>query len=214
MVINAYSADYLDKVQENIGHMFDFATNTLDYDIDQFCDMFIVSGIASQIENANPRYLVGKTGCELAKEVLEKVGKPTTHKDEMYLDKSPEYWVGWALAYYEWHSAISFYKITKAVPASIILCMYPTLHEADISKFVSIMEEKLKAYYKDTNLKRLRKLAGYSQKQLAAESGVPLRQIQLLEQRRRNINKTHLDTVIKLSKALCCRAEDLVELLD
>jgi transcriptional regulator with XRE-family HTH domain len=76
------------------------------------------------------------------------------------------------------------------------------------------MDEKLKAYYKDTNLKRLRKLAGYSQKQLAEESGVPLRQIQLLEQRRRNINKTHLDTVIKLSKALCCKAEDLVELLD
>jgi DNA-binding XRE family transcriptional regulator len=213
MVINAYSEDYLDKVQKNIGHMFDFAVNTLDYDIDSFCEMFIVSGVAGQIENANPAYLVGKTGCELAREVLEKIGKPTEHEDEMYIDRSPEFWTGWALAYYQWYCAMTFSKIQKAVPASIVLCMYPTLHEADITKFVSVMDEKLKEYYKDTNLKRLRTNIGYSQKRLAEEAGVSLRQIQLFEQRQRDINKAHLDTVIKLSKALCCKAEDLAELL-
>lgn len=35
-------------------------------------------------------------------------------------------------------------------------------------------------YYKETNLKRLRKLAGLSQRELSDLSGVPLRQIQLL----------------------------------
>jgi DNA-binding Xre family transcriptional regulator len=213
MVINAYSEDYVDKVQFNLGHMFDFAVNTLDYDIDRFCEMYVASGVAGQIENGNPTYLVGKTGCELAKEVLKQAGKPTEQEDEMYLDKSPEFWTGWVLAYYQWRCAMSFSKIQKAVPASIIVCMYPTLHEADISKFVSVMDEKIKGYYKDTNLKRIRKCIGYSQKRLAEESGVSLRQIQLLEQRQRDINKTHLDTVIKLSKALSCTAEDLVELL-
>ena len=89
--------------------------------------------------------------------------------------------------------------------------MYETMHEADIMKFVAVMDEKLKAFYQDTNLKRMRKNAGYSQRQLAEETGVPIRQIQLFEQRRRDINKTQLETVFKLSRALGCRMEDLVE---
>ena len=50
-----------------------------------------------------------------------------------------------------------------------------------------------------------------SQTALAAESGVPLRQIQLFEQGQRDINKTSAATLKQLSKALCCRMEDLIE---
>jgi len=42
---------------------------------------------------------------------------------------------------------------------------------------------------------------------------VPLRQIQLFEQGQRDINKTAAVTLYKLSKALCCRMEDLLESL-
>ena len=131
----------------------------------------------------------------------------------MYLDKSPEYWTGWALAFYQWYRDVRFSRIQEAVSVYVVLGMYMTMHEADIMKFVAVMDEKLKQYYKDTNLKRLRKNAGYSQKQLAEEAGVPIRQIQLFEQRRRDINKTQLETVVRLSKALGCRIEELVELL-
>ena len=48
-------------------------------------------------------------------------------------------------------------------------------------------------------------------RQLAEESGVPIRQIQLFEQRRRDINKTQLETAWKLARALACRIEDLAE---
>ncbi|MFR7899190.1 MAG: hypothetical protein ACLU6Y_04635 [Ruminococcus sp.] len=45
-------------------------------------------------------YVAGKTGCELVKEVIEIRGLLIPElEDEMYLDKSPEYWCGWALAY-------------------------------------------------------------------------------------------------------------------
>ncbi len=57
----------------------------------------------------------------------------------------------------------------------------------------------------------MEEISGFSQSELAAESGVPLRQIQLFEQRQRNINKTAAETLLRLSKTLCCRMEDLME---
>ena len=34
---------------------------------------------------------------------------------EMYQDKSPEYWSGWALAYYQWYTGKTFSKIHAAL---------------------------------------------------------------------------------------------------
>ncbi len=67
-------------------------------------------------------------------------------------------------------------------------------------------------YYVDTNLKRIRKLSGYSQRELSELSGVPLRQIQLFEQRQRNINNTRAENVFRLAKILNCKCEDLIEI--
>ena len=173
---------------------------------------FLVTGIAEQFGKGNPRYVSGMTGCELVREVLEKSGSPLCGvEDEMYLDKSPEYWVGWALCYYQWFTGHSFEKIHGAIPVNKILLMYPTLHEADIAKFVSVMDEKMKEAYPDTNLKRIRMMAGLSQSELAQLSGVSLRQIQLFEQRQRDINKTQAVNLVRLAGALGCRMEALIE---
>ena len=67
--------------------------------------------------------------------------------------------------------------------------MYYTLHEADISKFVDIVDSKMKEYYVETNLKRIRTTYGYTQQELSNLSGVSLRSIQLYEQRNKDINK-------------------------
>lgn len=209
--MNSYDRDYADYVQRNLGHMLDFAVNTCDLELAVFWDMFLVSTIDKQIEQGNPKYMVGMSGPELTKLVSAQSGVQLEQSDEMYLDKSPEYWVGWALAYYQWYSGKGFSKITKAVPIKEILAMYFTLHEADISKFISIMEERLLVYYKETNLKRRRMLVGYTQKELAIVSDVKIRQIQLFEQRQRDINKAEAMTVAKLAKALICRMEDLLE---
>lgn len=212
MEIHAYGEDYLELAQKNLGNMLDYAVNSLQYDLKRFYDMFLVSGLSKQFENGNPKYIAGMTGCELAKEVLREIGQDISNvEDEMYLDKSPEYWTGWALAFYQWYSALRFGKIQKAVSVTEVLGMYPTMHEADLMKFVSVMDEKVRAYYTETNLKRIRKLAGYSQSELAQEAGVSIRQIQMLEQRKRDMNKVQLMTAVRLSKALRCSVEDLVE---
>ena len=103
MVIHAYSDDYLTSAQRILGDMLDFAVNTYDMDIDKFFEMFLVSNVSRQFEIGNPTYVAGKTGCELVKEVIRDSGLVMEeYPDEMYLDKSPEYWSGWALAYYQW----------------------------------------------------------------------------------------------------------------
>lgn len=212
MEIRAYDEVYLTQAQRILGDMMDFAVNSCDMDPDEYFRLFLVSSISTQFENGNPAYVSGKTGCEIVKEVIRESGcKEPEVEDVMYLDKSPEYWCGYALAYYQWYTARTFTSIHKAVSMRKIREMYPALHEADIMKFVDIMDERLDRYYVDTNLKRLRIQRGMSQRELAVSSGVSLRQIQLFEQKQRDINKTQAGNLFALSRILCCKMEELLE---
>ena len=213
MEMRAYSYDYLITAQRIMGDMLDFAVNTCDMDVDRYFVMFLVPDISVQFQNGNPTYIAGKTGCEIVKEVIEESGiQPVNVEDEMYLDKSPEYWTGWALAYYQWFTCRPFMKINAAVPIHRIVQMYDVYHEMDITHFVDTMNELWDQYYKETNLKRIRKISGLSQKELAELSGVPLRQIQLFEQRQRDINHTRAIDVVKMSRVLGCKVEDLLQI--
>ena len=89
--------------------------------------------------------------------------------------------------------------------------MYDTLHEADVTKFADIVNVRMKEYYFETNLKRIRTIYGLTQAELAERAGVTLRSIQMYEQRNKNINKASVDTVYKLAKTLGCTIEDLIE---
>ena len=85
------------------------------------------------------------------------------------------------------------------------------LHEADITKFVDIIDERMKECFPETNLKRIRTAYGCTQAELAQLSGVSLRSIQMYEQRNKDINKASVDTVYRLAKTLGCAMEDLIE---
>ena len=194
--------------------ILDYAVNTLNYELQNFYRMFLISGIARQFEIGNPAYVAGRNGCEVAKEVIVLSGLDMPEaEDLMYLDKSPEYWTGWALAYYQWKSGQSFRQIDHAVSIDTVCAMYDPLHEADIEKFVYIMNEKLKQQ-DVSRLRRLRTYAKLSQRQLAEAADVPVRQIQLFEQGERDINKTQGMTLLKLSRVLKCRPEELLAYVD
>lgn len=213
MEMHAYSEDYLLTAQRILGDMLDYAVNEYEFDPDEFYKMFLVSDVSRQFQEGNPTYIAGKNGCEIVKEVIRSAGLIMEEiPDEMYLDKSPEYWVGWALAYYQWCTARPFMKIYKVVTIEDLLKMYSVYHEMDIMKFVEAINEKWDQYYTETNLKRLRKIAGLSQRELADLSGVALRQIQLFEQKKRNINHTRAIDVLKIGKVLGCKSEDLLEI--
>lgn len=89
--------------------------------------------------------------------------------------------------------------------------MYPTLHEADITKFVDIVDRRIWEYFKDTNLKRVRRSYGCTQAELAERSGVDLRSIQMYEQRNKDINEASGETLYRISRVLGCTMESLLE---
>ncbi|WP_026659858.1 helix-turn-helix domain-containing protein [Butyrivibrio sp. AC2005] len=212
MEIHAYSEIYVESAQNILGHMFDFAINEAGISEDDFSKRFAISKSARQFEIGNPRYVAGITGPELAKEVLLESGYTgELPEDVMYIDRSPEYWAGWVIAYYQWLRNYSFAYIFDAMDLKFLLKLYSTYHEMDIEKFVETADERIKEYYPDTALKRYRILAGLSQSELAEESGVSLRLIQMFEQRQRDINKTSALNILKLSKTLFVRMEDLIE---
>ena len=211
-MMNAYDKTYLEKARTALGRMLDFAVYELHYELEKFWELFLTSGVAGRFEIGDFTVLVGKSGTELAYEVLEKAGLPVNRITPRYAaDRSAEYWTGWALAYFQWESSLSFSEITKYVPITQIREMYTPYHEMDIRQFCDEMRKLYKAAKPDTNLKLLRKSVGLSQQGLAELSGVPTRTIQQYEQRQKNINKANAEHLLLLSRALNCDMAALLE---
>ena len=211
-MIRAYDELYLDIAQNILGHAVDFAVVTLGIDPELFGKALSVAPSAKQFAAGNPAFVAGINGCEFARCVLDDVRiSYSDTEDIMYLDKSPEYWCGWALAFFQWYSDYSFMDILKTVSIPQILQMYPIYHEMDIMKFVSQMQRQIQEVRQVTRLRMYRDACRLSQSELASASGVPLRQVQLFEQRQRDINKAAGATLFRLSKVLQCRVEDLLE---
>ena len=208
----AYQEIYLSKAQAALGDAFDYAVNACRIPGEDFVKFFITSTVSQRMENGEPSVLAGKSGIEIATDVLlETTGKSLDAEPAENLSRSKEYWIGWAVAYYQWRSLRSYSEIFKALSFDELQNMYYTLHEADISKFADIADERIKEHFKDTNLKRIRTTYGCSQAALAAQSGVTLRSIQMYEQRRKDINKASAETLYRIAKTLGCTIEDLIE---
>lgn len=212
MTICAYDEAYLESAQRTLGEAVDFAVLTLGLEPDTFAAAFCVSAYSKRFGKGEPALIVGMTGCELARRILDSVRMAYPNgPDTLYQDKSPEYWAGWALAFAQWQTAESFSAILQALPLSKIIEMYPTFHEMDVLHFSDFVSKELARVHPHTRLREKRENCGLSQAGLAAASGVSLRQIQLFEQRQRDINKTSAATLLRLSKVLSCRMEDLLE---
>ena len=211
-MIHAYQEIYLSKAQAALGEAFDYAVNTCKISSEDFVRLFITSTVSRRMENGEPSVIAGKSGIEIVLDiVLETTGKSLDVEPAESVSRSREYWIGWAVAYYQWYSARSYFEIFKALPFDELQNMYYTLHEADISKFADIADERLRDHFKDTNLKRIRTAYGCTQAALAKESGVMLRSIQMYEQRRKDINKASAETLYRIAKTLGCTIEDLIE---
>jgi len=209
---HAYREIYLSNAQSALGDAFDYAINTCNIPGDDFIKLFVASSISKRMENGEPSVLSGKSGVEIAIEVVfETTGKQLETTPTEHMERSAEYWIGWAVAYYQWYSARRYNDIFKVLTFNDLQKMYYTLHEADITKFVDIAEEQIKEHFKDTNLKRIRTAYGCTQAELAKISGVSLRSIQMYEQRRKDINKASVETLYSITKVLGCTIEDLIE---
>lgn len=206
MTLRAYDGIYVDDVSVNIGTMFEYAC-IYGYDPVCFWNMFIDSNIAKEVEKGNPKYLVGFSAIDLLNLVTKQDIEPKS-----FFKPSKYYWAGWVLTQYQNYKCSSFLKINEAISIDKVIDLYNTLHEADITKFYEIADEYIKNSQKATNLKLIRTSANLSQSQLAKKTNVSIRNIQMYEQRKNDINKAQIDILLKLSKTLGCNIEDLLEL--
>ena len=213
-MIHAYNHYYLEDAMNNVGSMLDCAVNAAHCDVSVFFEMFLASGVASQIEVGNPRFVSGLSGVELCQKVFEKTSDFKIKEiDYQPFERTKEFWAGWSLAYYQWFRAKSFLYIQRnGLDINRIIAMYPTLHEADLSKFVETADSIIENFLTERPnvLKTIRKQAKITQQRLAEISGVTLRMIQAYEQGDQDIQKAEAQTVFALSRALGCSPESII----
>lgn len=209
-MIHAYDKVYLAKAQNNLAAMLDFAVYDLKEELSSFYQKFLRSTLCVQFERGEPSIIAGISGVELALQVIN--DEKLASKYRPAVDRSPEYWCGWALAYFQWQTNLNFRDINALIPIFEVLALYSPYHEMDITQFCDKMLELYNTRKGGTNLKMLRLNAGLSQRELAEISDVPVRTIQQYEQNKKNINAAKAETVVKLAKALNTSVEKLMEI--
>ena len=208
----AYSESYLNDAKDRLSQFFDYLINDCGMKADWVASIFLSSGYAEQFERGNPAILAGMSGVELARAVVEATYKKKKLPARSFAEGlSPEYWAGWALAEYQWYSGKRFKDIFEHIKLSEIIRMYSVYHEMDISEFIETLEGRCSVELPECRLKKLRESRGLSQQELAKISGVNLRSIQMYEQRVNDIDKAQAQAVFKLSRAIGCTMEDLLE---
>ena len=216
--MRAYCELYLNGAKKRLGEAFDYAINVQRIPAGRFLHLFSLTQWAHLFEEGNPSVVAGMSGIELAWKAL---GSALLLEDGMELPESersanidtgsPEYWAGWTLAQYQWKTGLSFAVIEGYASGEDLLGMYPLYHEMDLSQAMAALDESVFGTARETHLAARRHVAGLSQAQLAAASGVGKRSIQMYEQRANDINKAQVGAVARMACALGCSIEDLLE---
>ncbi len=217
--MNAYNQLYLDDTRNHIASLFDYAILSCNNDMEEFYNKFLHSIVCSQIEEGNPYYLSGLSGIDLYSIIIEEKklssqlssqspGTPTEYFVNL---QSDIYWAASYLTYYQWFSGRRFRDINRVISFRSIVELYPFYHETDISCFVNFINSLFASPNYETNLKRLREKSGLSQVELSQKSGVNLRNIQMYEQKKNDIDKAQAQFLVKIAKVLSCNITDLLE---
>lgn len=210
-MIHAYDEMYIHDAQDNLGAMLEYAVNVCEVPLEEFYPRFLSSGAAQGFAMGHPYYVVGISGIELAILVMRQTGKVAPEKHPyLWIERTPEYWTGWMLAYLQWYFGMDFKALAqRGVDAAFLLQRYYPLHEADVSTTVGVVTPLLQAK-RPSALKRMRKAAGLTQEALSSRSGVSLRMIRAYEQQAQSLEKAEYQTLVALARALGCREGDLV----
>ena len=206
-MMNAYKDIYLEEEQDWLGEFLETSVYVLKMGLKETWDSFLLSQHSLSLSVGDPFTICGKSGSEIA----FKIARKERQELPFIYDRKPEYWLGWALAYYQWYKNIPFSFITNHIGIADLLAFYNPYHEMDIVHFCDELDRIIKDSKKETNLKRLRKYCGLSQKDLSIITSIPLRTIQQYEQRQKNINKAQATYIFALAQALNCSPKDILE---
>ena len=113
---HAYQEIYLSNAQAALGDAFDYAIRVCGVPGENFIKLFTVSSVSKHMENGEPAYLAGKSGIELAVQILaETTGTTNPPEPPERYARSGEYWIGWAVAYYQWYSGRKYSEIFEVL---------------------------------------------------------------------------------------------------
>ena len=208
----AYNELYLKDAMDNLGEMFDYAQKSCNTKPELIWDLFIASGYADRFASGIPAVISGKSGTELAMEILGEYDAfqdfPEPRKNGRL---SKDYWCGSMLAYYQWRTVRSFRDIRKQIAYSDIEDLYPKLHNELPERAAEAIDRLIQRQNKPARLHTLRLASGYTQSGLAEQSGLNIKTLQSYEIRGKNINRAAAESLMMLARTLGCRIEDLME---
>lgn len=205
--MNAYSDCYLSQAQDWLGEFFETSVYVLNVELKEVWERFVLSKYSLLFGFGDPFTICGKSGSEVAFEIMN---KPRVELPFIF-QRPPEFWLGWSLAYYQWEKNIPFIFIAKNVDIEVMILTYRKYHEMDITHFCNEMNRLMQLSKRDSNLKMMRLSRGYSQKELAEITSIPIRTIQQYEQKQKNINNAQANYVLALAQALSCSPKDILE---
>ncbi len=210
--MRAYNVVYLDDAMSAMGAMLDYAVNSCGEDLSFFYSRFLASNVSQALSDANPKYLAGMSGIELALRVAHSTGDDLTCEGDFIDMGSPEYWTGWTLAYLNWYMCLDYRILqSRGVTAAALWERYPTLHEADLTKSVQLAHKLMEESPAAVNpLKRARLNAGLTQRELAAVSNNTIRNIRAWEQGQRAVGNASVESIRRICQALGCRLSDIL----
>ena len=209
---HAYREYYLEDAMESLGAMLEDAVMLFKVPLERFWPLFLASPLSKRFAMGDPLVLAGKSGWEIAVQVLEDAGVSFPHeRPDVLRARTPEYWAGWALAQYQWYRGFSFAEIEAFAPLRSIVGLYAPFHEMDIRRFYDELDAWYRVAHPTTRLREFRKAAGLTRDQLGALAQVSSRLIEQYEQRRRDINAARADAFLSLARALHCPSEALLE---
>lgn len=212
MKIHAYSDLFLSDAQRNLAAGFDYAVNDCGIAPELLSQGFVSSAYCRRFEMGDAGVVSGQSGIELIRRIFSHLMPDMSFPAQtMRLERTPDYWAGWVLAYYQWYTAHRFAAIFARIPLADIIAMYPLFHEMDLGNVVEALEQRYRRVNLESNLKTIRKARRLSQGALAELAGVHVRSIQLYEQRVNDIDKAQGATLYRLSRVLGCTIEDLLE---
>ena len=159
-MMHAYDQTLRTKARTTMAWMFDYAVYIQELDLADFYHLFLDSSISKKFESGDSSTIAGKSGAELAYHVLKENGMDVSLKQPVFtMDRTPEYWLGWSLSYYQWVKNFSFKQITDVTDIDELLLMYKKYHEMDIEHFVIELDIRRKNVFSESALKRFRAYA-------------------------------------------------------
>ena len=209
MMTRVLDESILGCAMDNLGSALDYAVNVLNIGGQDFLDLFVVTGVAEEFGNGNYIYTTGMSGKKLADEVIRLSGKSCNIPEgEVNGDYSCEYWCGWILAFYQFHSGLTYKKILSVISYEMLEQSYSVLHEAPETKAADVFDGIIRS---ESFLARMRKKRGLTQAELSKKANISLRSVQLYEQRINDIGRAQYNNLAAMARVLSCEIEDLLE---